>query len=61
MILRHLAYTGAGAVKEAGEVATRINAESDQDQRPQQRENRLLAGEHHNAGFAKLAEGIQRN
>jgi hypothetical protein len=42
-------------------MAARVNAEAHQNQRAKQREQRLFAGEHHHAGFAQLAEGIQRD
>ncbi len=42
-------------------MSARVNAEADQDQRAQQREDRLFAGQHHHAGLSELAEGVQRN
>ena len=42
-------------------MSARVNAEANQNQRPQQRENGLFAGEHHHAGLSQLAEGVQRN
>lgn len=42
-------------------MTTGINTEAHQNQRPQQREDGLLAGYHHYAGEAQLAKGVQRN
>ena len=38
-----------------------VDTEAHQNQRAQQREDGLLTGNHHHAGLAQLAEGIQRN
>ena len=61
MILSHLANPRAGALKEAGKVAARIDTEAHQHQRAKQREQRLFAGQHHDAGLAELVDGIKRD
>ena len=61
MILRNLADARAGALKEAGEMAARADAEPHQNERDEERQQGLFAGEHHHAGFAELAHGIERD
>ena len=42
-------------------MSARINAEAHQNQRAQQRENRLFTGQHHHAGLSELAKGVEGN
>ena len=40
---------------------TGADAEAHQQQRSEEREQRLTAGEHHHGGLAELTEGVERN
>ena len=59
VILGDFPHPGAGALKEAGEMASGADAKANQQQGGKQRQQGLFAGEHHRAGFAQLADGIQ--
>ena len=61
MVLGNFAHTGAGTFQKTREVFTRADAEANQQQGAKQREQRLAAGEHHHAGFAELAERVERD
>ena len=59
VILGDFPHPGAGALKEAGEMAPRADAKANQQQGGKQRQQGLFAGKHHRAGFTQFADGIQ--
>ena len=61
MILRNLADARAGTLQEAGEMAPRADAEPYQNERDEERQQGLFAGQHHHAGLTELAHGIERD
>ena len=54
-----LVDAAAGALQKAGEMFARADAEADQDQSGKQRDQRLLAGQHHDRCLTQLAESIE--